>query len=214
MAVKKAYSIKDIEKRSFKTIPLSGEWLRHLGHIEQSGSILIMGDSGHGKTSYAMQLAKAFCVNEKVFYNSAEEGIRQSFKRSLDINNMKTVASNFTFSKEGYDAMVTRLTKKRQPKIVIIDSIQYCFRGKRKNAYYDLIEQFPNTLFIGLSHVSKGMPTGAIANEFYWDCQSRTIVKDFKAYTDKSRCGGDEVTPYIISSKKAEERELKLLKQG
>ncbi len=214
MTVKKAYSICDIEKRDFKTISLSGEWKRHLGQIEQSGSILIMGDSGHGKTSYAMQMAKAFCQQEKVFYNSAEEGIRQSFKRSLSINNMKSVAANFTFSKEDYDTMVARLTKKRQPKIVIIDSIQYCFRGKRKNAYYDLIERFPNTLFIGLSHVKKGMPTGAIANEFYWDCQSRTIVKDFKAYTDKSRCGGDEKTPYIISQVKADERQVKLLKKG
>lgn len=214
MSVKKAFSYADIGKRNFKMLPLQGEWQRHLGDMERSGSVLVLGDSGHGKTTYAMQLAKAICTAERVLYNSAEEGIRASFNRSLDLNNMETVKDKMTYTKEHYDILFERLQKKRQPKVVIIDSVQYCFRGKKIADYYKLIETYGDTLFIGISHVAKGMPKGAVANEFYWDCQNRVFIQDFKAYLQKSRCGGDETQPYIINAKKAQERELKLLQNG
>ncbi len=212
--MKRAYTYEDIAKAKFKMIPLQGEWLRHLGRMERSGSILIMGDSGHGKTSYALQLMKVLCQIEKVHYNTAEEGMKASFKRSLDLNGLKTVSSKYVFQKESYDEMMQRLSRKRQPKIVFIDSVQYCFRGKRKEDYHRMLEQCPDTLFIGVSHFKKGAPVGAVADEFYWDCQNRIFIQDFKAYVDKSRCGGDEVQPYIINQQKADERELKLLKKG
>jgi RecA-family ATPase len=214
MVVKKAYSIADIEKRKFKMLELQGEWKRHLGEMERSGSVLIMGDSGDGKTTYALQAAKEICGTEKVHYNTAEEGIRKSWKRSLELNNMKVVRSKFKYSKENYDELFARLEMKRQPKIMIIDSVQYFFRGKSVKDYFKLIETFTDTLFIFLSHISKGMPKGAVANEIYWDCQNRILVQDFKAYIQKSRCGADESTPYIINQQKADERDVKLLKKG
>ena len=147
-------------------------------------------------------------------YNSAEEGIRLSFQRSLKLNNMKSVKSKFKYSKDSYNELFARLSQKRQPKIVVIDSVQYFFRGKKVSDYYKLIETFTDTLFIFLSHVSKGMPKGAVANEIYWDCQNRVLIQDFKAHIQKSRCGADEVAPYIINQKKADEREVKLVKNG
>jgi len=214
MAVKKAWSYADIDKRKFKMLPLDEQWQQHLGDMERSGSVLILGDSGHGKTTYTLKLAKAICKTERVLYNSAEEGVRASFKRSLELNNMRSVKNKFTYTKENYDALFERLQRKRQPKVVVIDSIQYCFRGKKVNDYYKLIETFSDTLFIGISHISKGMPKGAVANEFYWDCQNRILIEHFKAHIQKSRCGGDEVNPHIIHLQKAQEREVKLLQKG
>ncbi len=214
MAKKKAYSYAAIDGMVFKTIPLKNEWLRHQGEIELSGSIIIYGDSGHGKTSYAMQYVKAIAPFYKVHYNSAEEGIRASFQRSLRLNNMKVVKERFAFSKERFDDMVLRLRKKRQPKVWFIDSVQYCFEGKTKKSYFDLIEEFKETLFIFISHIDRGKPIGQVAKAIYWDCQNRILIKDFKAYIEKSRCGADETEPYIINKEKAAERELKLLKHG
>lgn len=214
MKLEKAYNYSDIENRKFTMLELEHEWKRHLGEMERSGSVIIMGDSGDGKTTYALQMTKAISPIERVLYNSAEEGIRASFKRSLLLNNMKVVKSRFKYVSEGYDELFARLKMKRQPKVVIIDSAQYFFRGKSVKDYFDLIETYADTLFIFISHIKKGMPKGAVAEEIYWDCQNRIIVSDFKAYIDKSRCGGDETTPYIISQEKADERELKLLKQG
>ncbi|MBE7687384.1 AAA family ATPase [Tenacibaculum finnmarkense genomovar ulcerans] len=212
--VKKAYSYDDIAKKNFKTIALTGEWLRHQGVVEQSGSILIYGDSGHGKTTYAMRFMKELTKSGKVFYNTAEEGMRKSFMRSLRLNNMKVVSSKFTFQKEKYDDMVLRLRRKRQPKIVIVDSVQYVFRGKKAADYFNLIEEFDTTLFIFISHVSKGHPEGAVANEIYWDCQNRILIEDFKAIVEKSRCGADEITPLIVNEQKARDREFEISRKG
>jgi len=211
---KKAYSYTDIEKRKFKMLELSGEWKTHLGNMERSGSVLILGDSGDGKTTYALQMTKAISPVEKVLYNSAEEGIRASFKRSLLLNNMKVVKSRFKYVKESYDELWERLSMKRQPKVVIIDSAQYFFRGKSIKDYFKLVETYSTTLFIFISHINKGMPKGSVANEIYWDCQNRILVSDFAAHITKSRCGADETKAYIINQQKHDERQLKLLKNG
>ncbi len=204
----------DAERAKFKEFPFEGEWLRHLGTPERAKSILIYGGSGHGKTTYALQLMKYMCGFEKVFYNSVEEGLRASFVRSLELNNLKLVKGKYVFQSEFYDDMVKRLDRKRQPKIVFVDSVQYCFRGKRDIHYWELTEKFNDTLFVFISQMSKGCPKGAIADAIMWDAQAVIKVQDFKAYVEKSRCGGDENQPYIINQQKADERELKLVKQG
>lgn len=212
--VPRAYSYTDIERKEFNVLPFLGEWFRHQGSPERAGSILIYGGSGHGKTTYALQFMKMLCDHGKVFYNSVEEGMHASFKRSLKLNNLKAVSGKYTFYSEGYDDMFKRLERKRQPRIVFVDSVQYCFRGKKESHYFKLMERFPNTLFIWISQMQKNSPKGAIAEAILWDAQNVIRVEDFKAYIEKSRCGGDELTPYVISKQKAEERELKLLKKG
>lgn len=215
MAVKKAQSFADIAKRKFTFLELEDkEWMAHLGLMERKGSVLIKGDSGHGKTTYTMRLMKAICAVEKVHYCSPEEADRASFLRALKLNNMQTVKSRFTFSKESYDQLFERLSQKRQKKVIIIDSIQVFFHGKKRDDYYKLIETFSDTLFIGISKVNKGKVVGAVADEFYWDCQNRIDITDFKATLEKSRCGGDETTQFIVNEQKAHERELKLFKKG
>ncbi|MDB0599822.1 ATP-dependent serine protease [Tenacibaculum maritimum] len=212
--IKKAYGISDIEKMKFTRVKLSGNLGRHLGEMERSGSMLIYGGSGQGKTTYALKLAKGVCQEERVIYNTAEEGIKASWQRSLQLNNMKLVAGKFTFVKEGFDVFFERIKQKKQPKVAIIDSVQYFFRGKKVEDYFNLIETCNDVLFIFLSHIKHNEPKGAIAEEILWDCQNRILVENFKAYVEKSRCGGDETLPYIINERKANERELKLLRKG
>ncbi|MBO4233877.1 AAA family ATPase [Riemerella anatipestifer] len=214
LEIPRYYTHNDIENAKFNELEFTGEWLRHLGTPERASSILIYGASGHGKTSYALQFMKYLCGFGKVFYNTVEEGMKASFKRSLRLNNLKLVSSKYVFQSEQYDDMVKRLDRKRQPKIVFIDSVQYCFRGKKDKDYFNLVEKFPTTLFVFISQMSKGMPKGAVADAIMWDSQAVIKVEDFKAYVEKSRCGGDELTPYIINQQKAEEREIKLLKKG
>ncbi|MCK0203053.1 AAA family ATPase [Ornithobacterium rhinotracheale] len=214
LEIPRYYTHEDIERARFNEFEFTGEWGRHLGKPERTGSLLIYGGSGHGKTTYALQLMKYLCRFERVFYNSAEEGLRASFKRSANLNNLKEVAGKYVMQKEKYDDMVKRLDRKRQPKIVFVDSVQYVFRGKKDTDYFKLIERFPETLFIFISQMQKGEPKGSIADAIKWDSQSMIKVVDFKAYIEKTRIGGDELTPYIINANKARERELKLLQKG
>ena len=85
MAVKRAYSYEDINRIIFKTIEINEEWKPHLGEPQLGNSHwLIFGDSGHGKTSYVLQIVKMLCQNcQRVHYNTAEEGLKKSFKMAL-----------------------------------------------------------------------------------------------------------------------------------
>ena len=56
--IPRAYTYEDLARKKYKTLPLKGAWKEHLGEIERAGSILIYGDSGHGKTTYALQLMR------------------------------------------------------------------------------------------------------------------------------------------------------------
>lgn len=214
LAIPRYLNHEDAERARFKEFEFKGEWLRHLGKPERAKSILIYGGSGHGKTTYALQLMKYLSGFEKTFYNSVEEGMRASFIRSLELNNIKSVKGKYVFQSEFYDDMWKRLDRKRQPKIVFVDSVQYCFRGKKSTDYFDLVAKFPETLFVWVSQMQKGLPKGAIADDIKYDAQLVIHVQDFKAYVEKSRTGADETVPYVISQEKAEERELKLLKKG
>ena len=58
ITVPRAYTYEDLARKKYKTLPLKGGWKEYLGEIEKAGSILIYGDSGHGKTTYALQLMR------------------------------------------------------------------------------------------------------------------------------------------------------------
>lgn len=216
IVIPRAYTYTDIERKVFDVLKFEGEWKRHLGEVERAGSILIYGGSGHGKTTYALQLMKYLCEFEKCFYDTAEEGMKASFQRNLQLNGLKSVSGKYSFQKEDYEQLVARLDRKRQPKIIFIDSVQYLFRKYKRNGedkYFQLIEKFPDTLFIWISQMQKNEPKGAIADAIKWDAQNVIRVEDFKAYIEKTRTGGDEITPYIVSQYKTDQREFKLMQK-
>ena len=212
VTIPRAYTYEDLARKKYKTLPLKGVWKEHLGDIERSGSILIYGDSGHGKTTYALQLMRELCQGEKVLYNSLEECGKLSLLTNLERAGLKQYKNKYLVCGEPLDNLIQRLSRPQQPKIVFIDSVQACFRGKKTEDYHNLILQFPQTLFIGISQMRKGMPKGAVAEEFYWFCQDRVLVQDFNAYIEKTRTGGNELEPYIISEIKAGEREAKMIR--
>jgi hypothetical protein len=212
VTIPRAYTYEDLARKKYKTLPLKGVWKEHLGDIERSGSILIYGDSGHGKTTYALQLMRELCQGEKVLYNSLEECGKLSLLTNLERAGLKQYKNKYLVCGEPLDNLIQRLSRPQQPKIVFIDSVQAVFRGKKTEDYHNLILQFPQTLFIGISQMRKGMPKGAVAEEFYWFCQDRVLVQDFNAYIEKTRTGGNELEPYIISEIKAGEREAKMIR--
>jgi hypothetical protein len=212
VTIPRAYTYEDLARKKYKTLPLKGVWKEHLGEIERSGSILIYGDSGHGKTTYALQLMRELCQGEKVLYNSLEECGKLSLLTNLERAGLKQYKNKYLVCGEPLDNLIQRLSRPQQPKIVFIDSVQAVFRGKKTEDYHNLILQFPQTLFIGISQMRKGMPKGAVAEEFYWFCQDRVLVQDFNAYIEKTRTGGNELEPYIISEIKAGEREAKMIR--
>ena len=212
----RAFTYADIEKRKFQVIEFDGEWLEHIGKPERSGSWIVVAESGQGKTSYAMKLAKYLTQFERVHYNTLEEGMTESFKLAMDRVNMKAVGNKFTYRSENYEKLVERLSKKRMPKIVIIDSLQYFLLDKDKADYFNLLKMFPTTLFIFISHASGTSPRDTLGVTVKYHSHVKIYIKNFIAQSNgeyaATRFGGGK--PLIISEEKVKEYQVQLYQEG
>lgn len=203
--VKKAKSITDLYKQNFKTFDFKGVFKDSFGLPETNGSWLIWGESANGKTDLTLQLCKMLSAFKKVHYNTLEERGRESFRLACIRNNMEACGSKFSYECEDYETLRARLRKKRSAKIVVIDSVQYL--RITETQYKELIREFPDVLFIFVSHAKGTMPKGAVADAIRYDADVKINVKNFVA-SIQSRFGGNK--PYIIWEEGARNAELKL----
>lgn len=205
--IKRAISVDEIEKMKFNELQLSPFFDKLLGNPERSGVWIIWGESFNGKTDFALQLAKELTMSGRVYYNSLEEGARKSLQNAIIRNNMREVARKFIIgNRESLEYVKIRLRKKKSPDICFIDSIQYTQMTKKE--YQSLKEEFPNKLFIFISHADGKNPKGALANFVKYDADIKIRVEGYKAMC-LSRLGGDK-EPYIIWAEGAAQYDFNL----
>ncbi|MFK7060921.1 AAA family ATPase [Flavobacterium oreochromis] len=193
----KAQTADQLLSKTFNEISINCPKLRgHLGEPQLGNSHwFVFGDSGQGKTSYVLAIVKELTKKYKVHYNTLEEGTKKSFQIAVSRAGLKG-NKNFQYAKENYEQMCNRLRKKKQPRIVVIDSCQYFFRGKQTQHYIKFIEEFENTTFIWVSGADGTKPKGKIADDIRYDCDIVVFIKDFKAEIKKNRFEASE--SYII----------------
>jgi len=194
MSNKNAYSTHRLLQMKFKELDFKGEWLKAIGKPEIRGSWIIWGASTNGKTRFAMQLAKYLARFGKVVYNSLEEGASKTIQMAVKNVNMLEIGVNFNLlDMESIADLKARLKRDRKIKFIIIDSLQYS--GLNYQEYKDLKAEFPNKLFVFVSHAEGKEPTGATAKAMRFDAFVKIWVEGFKAFA-QSRYGGGE--PYTI----------------
>lgn len=200
---KRALSVADVLNYNPEIIPFEGKWRDAVGLPELKGAWIIDGESGEGKTSFAMQLGKYFCqIGRRTAYDSIEEGVSKSIQDAYIRTGMSDVSGKFLLlDKEPIGELKERLKKRRSPDVIIIDSVQYT--GLTTKEYKELVDDFPNKLFIFISHADGLKPKGALAQAIYYDAFVCIRVKGFIAFVKKSRYGG--AGKITISEHKAHE---------
>ena len=98
-----------------------------------------------------------------------------------------------------------RLSKRKSPKIVIIDSIQ--FLGLNTETYLRWKKRFPEKLFIYITHLQGQYPEGKTALKIWRDSDVVIKVEGFRAYPT-SRYGGGK--PITVCEEKAAMFEMQL----
>lgn len=191
--IKRALTIADIKKKKFKTFDLAYEWKNHIGNPEQNGVWFVWGNSGHGKSRFLMNLAKELSHHQKVAYNALEEGARYSIQKNIVESGIQEEHAIMILDREPLVELKERLRKRKAPKVVFIDSLQYT--GMTKKQYIELKEEFKETLFIFNSHAEGKEPLGNIAKFVRYDADVKIRVEGFKAFP-MSRMGGGDA--YII----------------
>lgn len=193
------YSINDIKRYQPSVLPFEGAWRDCLGRPEMTGTWLIWGSSGNGKTRFALQLAKYLSHFCRVAYDSLEEGLSLTLQRAIEeIGFVESVErKNFCLlDKENIADLRIRLKRRNAPQVVIIDSLQYT--GMNYTEYKKLRDGNRNTLFIFISHADGREPKGEVAKSIRYDANVKVMIEGFRANA-QSRYGGGK--PYIIWDK-------------
>lgn len=193
---KRAYSPCEVMKMTRPTFTFDGDWQKTMGYPATSGTWIIWGMPGNGKSSFIMQLAKYLCKFDRVIYDSLEESTGRSLQMSIERHRMEEVNKRFLIlDREPMDKLLERLQKKRSPGIVIIDSFQYS--GLTYNGYKDMKESLPGKLLIFISHAEGMRPEGRAAKKVEYDADIKILVSGFRA-TAKSRFMNAPGVPYTI----------------
>ena len=84
-------------------------------------------------------------------------------------------------NKEQLKDLRVRLLKKQSPDVIVIDSVHY-LRRFNMDQYQNLRDEFPNKLFIFVSHEKGGMPKGMMAQNIRYDSEIKIRVEGYKAF--------------------------------
>ena len=178
--MKRAYSPTEVQQMNIPSFPFEGKWEAAFGHPDRTGTWIIWGESGNGKSSFVMQLAKYLCQWCTVAYDSLEESTKLSFQNTLKRERMEKVNYRFKIlDREPMDELSERLSKRRSPDVVIIDSLQYS--GLTYTSYKELKEKHRNKLLVFVSHCEGGKPEGRIAKKVVYDADMKIFVRGFRA---------------------------------
>lgn len=198
--MKRALNINDIVSYKPEVLDFGDQWLASFGKPELTGSWIIWGNSGNGKTRFALQLAKYFAKFVKTAYDSLEEGLSLSMQQAIISVGMSDVSRKFLFlDKEPIEDLSNRLKKARSPKVVVIDSLQYT--GLNYEAYKQLVQKHRNKLFIFVSHADGKEPKGNTAKSIRYDASVKVRIEGYRAFA-MSRYGGG--APFTVWEKGAE----------
>lgn len=209
---KRAISVDELLNTKFIEIPLTGRFRELLGRPEQGGTWFLKGQSGHGKTTFMLQLVKELSKFGKILYNSLEEGARKSMQDAVREQNLsKDEAKKINFlHREPIDEMRARLKRSRGIRFCVIDSIQYAFMTAKE--YKEMQAENPKIVFIINSHVLGKHAVGNLAKSIEYDADQKITVEGFKAFSKSRSSRGKLTTPYIIWHEGAEDywNDLKL----
>lgn len=183
MAVSRAYSNRSVLSKRFKVVDFEGPWLASIGRPELRGVWHVYGDSGHGKTTFCLQLAKYLSTFGRVLYNSLEQGLSRSMQRAWQSAGMEEAGSRVRLlDRMAMVDLVELLGKRQSPEIIIIDSSHY-WRRLRMSDIDFLRSKFRKKLFVFISHKDKNSnePKGAVAKDIKFDADVKVYVEGFRA---------------------------------
>ena len=178
---KQALSVSQLLAQKKETFELSPEWKIAFGEPEVIGTWIIWGQSGNGKTTFALSLAKELSRHGVVLYNSLEEGASLSLMNAAERVGLQHVNRRVRFVCEDMDTLLSRLKKRRSPKIVFIDSFQYTQMSYKQ--YIEFKEQLPNHLLIFVSHADGNNLSGRSAKSVMYDSMLKIWVEGYRAFS-------------------------------
>ena len=165
-----------------RVMPFEGAWRASFGQPSYSGSWIIWGASGSGKTRFALQLCKELTKYGRVAYDSLEEGACLTMQNAFRREGMMEVNKRFLLiDNENMEELSVRLKRQKSPDIMVIDSFQYT--GMNYRQYIEFKERHRRKLLIFISHADGKLPNGRAAKSLMYDASLKIYVEGFRAFS-------------------------------
>lgn len=180
----RAISNQNVLAARFETVEFAGEWLASFGRPELRGTWIIWGGSGSGKTTFTLMLCKYLANFGRVAYDSLEQGLSLSLQKAWERVGMGEAGNSvILLNKEELPELRARLSKRKSPEIIIIDSVQY-LDGFNWTSFKKLKREYPDKLFIFISQADRAGkdPDGKLAGKIRYDAEIKIKVEGFKAF--------------------------------
>lgn len=184
----------------FRAADFTGRWLASFGRPELRGAWIIYGESGGGKTHLALELLKYLSrFVDRAAYDTLEQGLSLSFQNAWKDTAMQEVGSRvIVLAKEPVTELRERLRKRKSPDVVVIDSIT-ALVGFTRTVFMELMNEFPDKLFIFVAHEENGKPYPAIAQYVRKLSEVKIRVEGYKAFvTTRFKCGEEGGADFVI----------------
>ena len=173
-------SARQVLSIKFDTVRLGGGWDACLGPVELTGVWFVWGNSGNGKTSAMVSLGTELSAYGRVLYNSREEAFLLSFQNTLRHYGAGDLGSAFQVSADTIEELTEKLSKRRSPRFVVIDSFQ--FMGFNYKSFRAFCDRFRNKkLLIFVSRADGLRPQGRSAVSAMYDADCKIWVEGHKA---------------------------------
>ena len=180
--MRRAISNKNVLTAKFEVADFDGAFLASFGRPELRGAWIIYGGSGCGKTTFVMQVCKYLTRFRRVAYNSLEQGLSLSLQKAWERVGMEEVGNRIILlNKESLKDLRVRLTKTQSPDVIVVDSVQY-WHGLKWSDFTNLKDDYPDKLFIFVSHERGGLPDGKLAQKIRYDSEIKIRVVGYKAF--------------------------------
>lgn len=198
----KGLGLKQLLAKKYKMLEgVPPEITAAFGELTEQILMVVYGPSGNGKSRLVMQFIRILMDHGDVMYVSPEEGHRKTMQKTAkDTLDEEKHSGKITFWDHDmtFEELVIKLKKKKSPKYVVIDSLQYWQISFAQ--YKQLKEMFPNKGFIFISHSEGKAPKGGVAKAILYDVDIKVRVEGGVAFV-MARGNGDR--KYIISEAKA-----------
>lgn len=177
-----AKGVREMLSIKYDTLSFEGDWAQAFGTPERRGVWLIWGNSGNGKTTFAMRLCKTLCRFGRVAYDSLEEGAGLTMQNAMRTCSMMEVNRRFLLlDAEPMDQLSLRLKRQKSPDFVVIDSFQYTQMTYRD--YIRFKEAHRSKLLIFISHAYGRMPAGRAARSLMFDASLKIYIEGYRAFS-------------------------------
>lgn len=187
--MKRAIPVSEFLKTKKTVIDFDGQFLGAFDKPEDRGVWFIWGNSGNGKTRFALQLAKYLTRWFKVAYNSLEEGDSLTMQNAFKEIGMEEVADSIVLISESMEELGERLKKRRSPECVVIDSFQYTQMSYKQ--YIQFKETHQSKLLIFVSQADGKQPSTRAAKALMYDASLKIWVEGYRAISKGRFIGKD-----------------------